>query len=123
MIFIDRSIPHGVAQGLQLVRNDVTWLDTHNTPDAEWLEVTESKGWIVITRDRRIRYRPSEVAAIKKAGVGAFVLAQNSNPSRWEYLKTIVCTLERMESLFQSTPRPFIYGIYHDHSFRQLLKS
>lgn len=78
MIFIDRSITHSVAQGLQLVRDDVTWLDdvfAHNAPDAEWLEVAGPNGWIVVTRDRRIRHRPSEMAAIKRAGVGAFVLA------------------------------------------------
>ena len=38
------------------------------TSDAEWLQVVAKRKWIVITRDRRIRYRPNEVAAVRASG-------------------------------------------------------
>ena len=40
MIFLDRSVPKSIAQALQLVRDDVRWLEDefpHDTKDTEWL--------------------------------------------------------------------------------------
>jgi hypothetical protein len=124
MIFVDRSIPRSVAEALKLVRADVRWLEdefAHNTPDADWLSDVGRRGWLVIGRDRRIRYRPAEKQAIFDHRVGYFCIAQDSNPTRWEYLQLIVMTLDRMEDVFATVERPFIYGVYKDGSFRRLL--
>lgn len=124
MIFVDRSIPRSVAEALKLVRADVRWLEDefpHDASDAEWLREMGIRGWLVIGRDRRIRYRPAEKQAILDYRVGYFCIAQDANPTRWEYLRLIVGTLDRMEMLFATTARPFIYGIYKDGAFRRLL--
>jgi hypothetical protein len=42
--------------------------------DDEWLPVVGRKGLVVITRDRRIRYRPAEKLAWIQHGVRGFVL-------------------------------------------------
>jgi PIN domain-containing protein len=42
--------------------------------DEVWLAEAGARGWTVITRDRGIRYRETELAALKTAGVAAFVL-------------------------------------------------
>ena len=124
MIFIDRSIPRSVAEALKLVRSDVRWLEdefAHNVKDAEWLREIGGRGWLVVGRDRRIRYRPAEKQAIIDARVGYFCIAQDANPTRWEYLRLIATTLDQMERLYTTTDRPFIYAIYKDGAFRRLL--
>ncbi|MFN8636982.1 MAG: hypothetical protein U0893_24305 [Chloroflexota bacterium] len=124
MIFIDRSIPRSVDQALKLVRSDVRWLEDefpHDVSDAEWLREIGIRGWLVIGRDRRIRHRPAEKQAILDYDVGYFCIAQDANPTRWEYLRLIVGTLDQMELVFGTVARPFIYGIYRDGAFRRLL--
>ena len=43
-------------------------------PTRTWLTHAGAQGWAVITRDKGIRYRETELAALKSAGVAAFVL-------------------------------------------------
>jgi hypothetical protein len=124
MIFFDRSVPRSVAEALKLVRTDIRWLEDefpHDVKDAAWLQDVGIRGWLVIGRDRRIRYRPAEKQAIIDHRVGYFCIAQNTNPTRWEYLRLIVTTLDQMEYVFATTDRPFIYGVYKDGEFRRLL--
>lgn len=114
MIFIDRSIPKSVATALKSVRDDVYWLEDcfpHDTRDADWLPVAGTEGWLVITRDKKIRTRPWERQAILENSVGCFCLIQKKHPTRWQYLKLLVLILEKMERIFDTTPRPFIYGV------------
>ena len=125
MIFVDRSIPKSVAEALKLVREDeVAWLEdyfNHRTPDEEWLEAAGREGWLVISRDKRIRTRPGERAALQQHGVGCFILGQTGNPTRWEYLKLLARTLDEMVQRFEETPRPFIYVVNSAGSMRQAL--
>lgn len=39
------------------------------TPDLEWMPVIGSRGYIVLTRDRRIRTRPAELDAYREHGI------------------------------------------------------
>ncbi len=114
MILIDRSVPQSVATALKAVRDDVRWLDDcfpHNTKDTDWLPVAGKNGWLVITRAKKIRTRPGERRASLENNVGCFCLTQKKDPTRWQYLKLLALTLEKMERSFATTPRPFIYGV------------
>ena len=44
------------------------------TPDDAWLPIVGERGLVVITRDKRIRYRPVELRAWLTHGVRGFVL-------------------------------------------------
>lgn len=124
MIFIDRSVPKSVAEAIKQVRDDVRWLEDefpHGTPDPEWLGAVGRRAWLVVTRDKRIRYRPGEKQAIIDNRVGCFCFTQNSDPTRWGYLKLIVSTLDEMERLFAATERPFIFGVGREGAFRRLV--
>lgn len=33
-------------------------------PDGEWLASVSAKGWVAVTHDQRIRYKPNELAAV-----------------------------------------------------------
>ena len=83
MIFIDRSIPKSVAQALKEVRTDILWLEdrfAHNTPDEEWLRRAGTEGWLVLSRDKKIRTRPAERRTILESGVACFILTQGAIP-------------------------------------------
>ena len=46
----------------------------HDTPDEAWLEAVGKRGWIALTHDRRIRYKPNERDAVMRHGVALLVI-------------------------------------------------
>lgn len=44
------------------------------TPDEEWLPVVGRKGWVLVTKDKRIRRRAGELRAFVNARVVAFAI-------------------------------------------------
>jgi hypothetical protein len=80
VFFIDRSLGRKiVAQALREIGETVEIHDDHFAPDAkdaEWLLEVGKRGWIVLTKDDRIRYRVTERTAIESATVRAFVLTR-----------------------------------------------
>jgi predicted nuclease of predicted toxin-antitoxin system len=122
VIFIDRSIPRGVAEAVRRMREDVIWLEDefrHDVPDEEWLAVAGQRGWLVITHDRRIRTRPGERQAIMENGVGCFIMTYRQDLKKQEIAVLISATLEEMERKFETTPRPFIYTVSKSGEFRE----
>jgi hypothetical protein len=123
MIFIDRSVPKGVADALKKVREDVRWLEDefqHDTKETVWLQEIGRRGWLVVSRDKKIRTRPGERRALLDAAVGCFIVAQKQNLTRWEYLKLLAATLDEMERVFASTERPFIYTVGRTGQLRRI---
>ena len=43
---------------------------SHGTKDVEWLPAVGRNGWFVLSRDKRIRYRPNEQAAVMLVVLG-----------------------------------------------------
>lgn len=120
MIFIDRSVPKSVANALKAVRDDVLWLEDrfpHNTSELVWLPVAGQSDWLVILRDKKVRTRPGERAAIIRNNVGCFIIHQKKSPTKWEYLKLLTKTLDRMEESYRTTPKPFIYKVDSQGNF------
>ncbi|MBE7519610.1 MAG: hypothetical protein HS107_10250 [Thermoflexaceae bacterium] len=114
MIFVDRSIPRAVAEGLRHYRQDLVYLDDRfprSTPDRVWLAEAGRQGWMVITRDKKIRTRPAERRALVESGARCFVLTQKRDPTRQEYIALLVRALPAMERVFATTPAPFLYSV------------
>jgi hypothetical protein len=78
-IFVDRSMGrHVVAERLRSSGCTVHVHDDHfaqNAPDTAWLSHVGRQGWIVLTKDKRIRTRLLERDALIRAGVAAFFVA------------------------------------------------
>ena len=125
MIFVDRSIPRGVAEELRGLCDDtVIFLDERfppDTPDREWLAVAGQEGWLVISRDKRIRRRPGEREAIRANGVGCFILGWRKNLTREEYVDVLATSLDEMQARFEETPRPFIFVVDANGNMRKAL--
>jgi len=123
VIFFDRSVPRGVAEAVKQVREDACWLEDVFEEgwikDREWIPEVGARGWLVITKDKKIRTRPEERRAIKENNVGCFILNYRQPLNRWEILKLVTSTLDEMEEKFANTPRPFLYLIDRNGRFRQ----
>jgi hypothetical protein len=123
VIFFDRSVPRGVAEAVKQVREDACWLEDVFEEgwikDREWIPEVGARGWLVITKDKKIRTRPEERRAIKENNVGCFILNYSQPLNRWEILKLVTSTIDEMEEKFANTPRPFLYLIDRNGRFRQ----
>lgn|GEM_PF-3028076 len=83
--FLDRSLGrHRVAHALRAAgwtvrtHHEVFGERDQEVPDVEWLELCGREGLPVLTKDRRLRYRPAEIEAIRRFAVRAFVLTGGS---------------------------------------------
>lgn len=80
--FIDRSLGrYHVADALRGVGEQVEIHDDHLARDASdeaWMRLAAANGWVVLTRDARIRHRPLERACLLDAGLIVFVLTSAS---------------------------------------------
>jgi predicted nuclease of predicted toxin-antitoxin system len=78
VFFVDRSLGQKViAEKLRQNGVDVEIHDDHfpqNALDEDWLSEVGQRGWVVLTKDDRIRYRPAELAAYRQNKVRVFVL-------------------------------------------------
>ena len=79
-LFIDRSLGRlTIATALRAQGAEVHTHDDYFPQDArdeEWLAEVGRRGWAVITKDARIRYRQTELSALVAGGVRAFVLTR-----------------------------------------------
>jgi PIN like domain len=54
------------------------------TEDAEWLPFVGQRGWILLTKDKRIRFNQLEKAAIRRFHVRGFTFRRETSPEqRW----------------------------------------
>ena len=82
----------------------------HDTPDELWLAEIGKRGWIALTHDRRIRYKPNERNAVMRHGVALLVIV-GSAPFA-ELAHAFVATIPRIEQFLASHRPPFIAKVY-----------
>jgi PIN like domain len=111
VFFIDRSLGRRiVAQALREVGETVEIHDDHFAPDAKdevWLVEVGRRGWIVLTKDDRIRYRVTERTALASARVRAFVLTSTQLQGS-EMAAAFVKALPRIKRLIASRAPPLL---------------
>lgn len=82
VFFLDRNLgTKQVAEALCRAGAVVEIHNDHFLPDAndeEWLPEVGKRGWIVLTKEDRIRYRTPERTALMKAWVAMFALASGN---------------------------------------------
>ena len=79
-LFIDRCA-WSRALGEALDAAQIPYVAHHQrfapaAPDDEWLAGVANQGWLIVTRDQRIRYKVNEQAAVVRARLWMFVLTQ-----------------------------------------------
>ena len=111
--FVDNNLSKDIASGMSGFGERVEHLKDHfkaNVSDTEWLEFVGSNGWVLITRDNRIRWRPAEIRALQEHKVGAFFLG-GKNLKRCELIQQLVRNWPKMKELASTTTKPFVFTI------------
>ncbi len=111
VFFIDRSL------GIEPIRTElikaglvVEIHDDHFARDEEdrlWLQAVGERGWVVFTKDQRLRYRPLEIGALKASRARVFVLTAG-NLRGSEIAAVFVKALPRIHRTLHSRPGPFV---------------
>ena len=79
-------------------------------PDAEWLAAAAANGWIAVTHDKRIRYKPNELAAVIQNNVGLIVVVGDAPFS--QLATAFVKTAPRIIDFLKHQSPPFIAKVY-----------
>jgi predicted nuclease of predicted toxin-antitoxin system len=111
VFFIDRSL------GVEPIRTElinsglaVEIHDDHFARDEEdrvWLQTVGERGWVVLTKDQRLRYRPLEIGALRASNARVFVLTAG-NLRGSEIATVFLAALPRMYRALHSRPGPFV---------------
>lgn len=112
-----------IAAALRQVGEEVHVHDDHFSPDErdeKWLREVGRKGWIVLTKDTRVRYRGPELAALQKAGVGAFVLTSGDLQGS-EMAEAFVRALPAIKRFVAKNSPPFIARVTRSGAVSMLL--
>jgi len=111
VFFIDRSLGRlEVASALRAVGADVRVHDDLFPQDVEdivWLTEAGRQGWIILTKDARIRQRLNERLALRRANARAIILT-SQNLTGEAMAQIFVAALPRIERLARRQPGPFV---------------
>lgn len=94
-----------------------------DAPDEEWLGAVGRKGWVVLTKDTRIRYRETERAALLNAGVRAFVLTSRGDLNGEELATAFLSARSAIARFLKEFPPPFIARVGRDGTLAMLVAS
>lgn len=78
--------------------------------DAEWLEEAGRRGWVVLTKDERIRRRPMEIEALRRAGARVFCIV-NANLRAEEQVARFLANLNRITQASMH-PGPYVCAVH-----------
>jgi hypothetical protein len=122
--FVDRSL--GRRRVADALRAAAGWtLRTHHevygdrdqeVPDVEWLKLCGRESFPVLTKDRRIRYRPTEIQAIRRFRVRLFAVTSGSLTAA-EQAARFGRSRERIEEACADAG-PFVYSVQADRIVR-----
>ena len=101
--YVDLSLGRTVVEILRLrgldVRAELEVFGSRprGVPDAEWLERAGREGWIVLSKDKRLRHDRDQQAMMVEHGVKAFVLT-SGNLRAPEQADRFLENIERIQS-------------------------
>ncbi|HEY8012208.1 MAG TPA: hypothetical protein VIE67_14550 [Rudaea sp.] len=81
-----------------------------DSSDETWLEAVGRRGWIAITHDGRIRYKPNELAAVMQHRVALLVVIGKAPYPQLAH--AFAATRERILAFLDRHEPPFIAKVY-----------
>jgi len=113
VFFTDRDLG---KQFPEILKNAGVHVERHSdhfaddARDEDWLKEISERGWYVLTHDRRMRYRPNEMDAIKRFKIGMFVIVGKAPLA--ELAQNFIHTFHQITRFIDKNPRPFIAKLY-----------
>jgi len=121
VFFIDRSL------GVEPIRTElvksgllVEIHDDHFARDEEdriWLRTVGERGWVILTKDQRLRYRPLEIAALRASNARVFVLTAG-NLRGSEIAEVFLAALPRIRKILRSRAGPYVARVSRSGQLR-----
>ena len=110
---VDRCLGKGVYNRLRDAGASVEWLDgdfSEDAEDVEWIPVVSRRGWVILTKDKRIRRNGNERAAVINSGARIFTLT--SGKLKGQHMADLfVNNLMEIERISLEHIPPFIYSV------------
>ena len=124
--FFDRSIGKAVPKALRTVRvpafsHDAQYRAQQIVPDETWIEEQTALGHVLVTKDKGIRHRDSEKAAIRSAEARLLVLT-DKRATRLRMLRAIMIAWPKMMNIIGTEPTgPWIITIGAGGAMKKVL--
>ena len=83
-----------------------------NTADTVWIAEAGRRGWIILTADERVRYKPAEKAALLASGTITFVLASRKGLTGAEMAEAFLSARTSVENAIVRQRPPAIFKVY-----------
>ena len=122
--FLDRSLGRKAVPGA--LRGDgwdlITLAEHYGMPadeqvaDTEWIEEAAKRGWPILMKDKRIRHRQAEIAAVVEHKARCFVITRGDLPSADMVQRFI--TNKGAILVAAAQPGPFIFSVQTDRISR-----
>jgi hypothetical protein len=81
-----------------------------NASDEEWLHAIGERGWIALTHDQRIRYKPNELAAVVEHRVSLLVIVGRAPYP--DLARSFVAAMPRIERFLSEYAPPFVGKVF-----------
>lgn len=111
VFFVDRSLgKRAVVEPLRVAGEVVEVHDDHfpiDCGDDEWIASVTTKGWIILSKDKRVRKRSGHLEALRAAGACVFVLTSGDTRGA-ENADAFLAALDRMKRISVKYARPLI---------------
>lgn len=112
VFFIDRSLGRKViSMALRDAGEEVLVHDEHfpqGAKDEIWLTEAGKKGWIILTKDKNIRYHGNEIQALLAANARAFILSSTKDLTGEEMGRIFLKALPAIKRHCNKKSPPFI---------------
>lgn len=114
VLFLDECLGStDVPDALRAAGITCELLHAHFPPgvaDRDWLGAVGMRGWVVLTKDQRIRRRHAEFGALLTANVAAFVLT-SGNLTGAAMGQAFVRAYPRIQKMLRDHAVPFVAGV------------
>jgi predicted nuclease of predicted toxin-antitoxin system len=125
VFFVERSLGSIIIpDALRQAHLRVEIHDDHFAQDAEdelWLTHAGQRGWVVLTKDERIRYRPNELRALIEAEVRTFIVIARNRPMT-EVATIVVQALPAIAAFLAQHSPPFVAKITADSKVAMVVR-
>lgn len=119
--FFDRNLGPRVAYACGLPDEEVRIHDhlfAQDTDDPIWIREVGLRGWVMLTRDRRILHRPDSRRALIETNAACFFISLGS--ARSEVITALLEQVwDEIDRLSREEPRPFVYLIHRTGIFER----
>jgi predicted nuclease of predicted toxin-antitoxin system len=114
VFFVDRCLGRALWRDLRALGVNAEHKDDHfaaDTEDEAWMPRVGENGWIVLTRDTRIRMHPNEQSMIFKANLKVFSLQTRRGINGAAIFAIFRKHLARMQETAVAHAAPFVAGV------------